>query len=174
MSQVRTNSIVPVGGIPAGSNGGGIIQCVSTTKTDTFSTTASGFTDVTGLSVTITPRSSSNKILIYASISMGHSEFYNENFYWKILRDSTSIAVSTSATSVSASGGHNMYLSGGNVPFAAGSSKMHLDSPATTSATTYKIQISKNAAAATIFVNRRASDLDTGTVSNITVMEVSG
>jgi len=39
MSQVRTNSIVPAGGIPGGASGGGIIQCVSTTKTDIFSST---------------------------------------------------------------------------------------------------------------------------------------
>ena len=40
---------------------GSIIQVVSTTKTDTFSTSSSSFTDITGLSVSITPASSSNK-----------------------------------------------------------------------------------------------------------------
>ena len=64
MSQLRTNSIVPVGGIPAGASGGGIIQVVQTVKTDDASTTSNSYTDITGLSVTITPRSTSNKILI--------------------------------------------------------------------------------------------------------------
>ena len=35
MSQLKVNSIVPVGGLPAGATGGGIIQTVTLTKTDT-------------------------------------------------------------------------------------------------------------------------------------------
>ena len=46
MSQLKVNSIVPAGGLPSGANGG-IIQVVSTTKTDAFSTTSSSFTDIT-------------------------------------------------------------------------------------------------------------------------------
>ena len=63
MSQLKVNSIVPVGGLPSGANGG-IIQTIQTVKTDTFSTNNSGFTDVTGLSATITPSSNSNKVLV--------------------------------------------------------------------------------------------------------------
>ena len=44
--------------------GGGIVQCVSTTKTDTFTTTSTSFVDVTGLSATITPKFSTSKILV--------------------------------------------------------------------------------------------------------------
>jgi len=73
MSQVRTNSLVPVGGIPAGASGGGIIQCVYALKTDTQSfANNSSFNDISGLSVSITPRSSSNKVLVFFSVSAGN------------------------------------------------------------------------------------------------------
>ena len=51
MSQIKVNSIVPVGGLPSGSSGG-IIQSKSTIKTDVMSSsTNNAFTDITGLSV---------------------------------------------------------------------------------------------------------------------------
>ena len=54
MSQIKVNSIIPAGGLPAGSNGG-IIQVKQTVKTDTFSSTTTGSdVDITGLSVSIT------------------------------------------------------------------------------------------------------------------------
>ena len=52
---------------------GNIIQVVSTTKTDTFSSNSDSFTDLTGLSVTITPTSTSSKILFIASLCYGCS-----------------------------------------------------------------------------------------------------
>ena len=61
MSQLKVNSIVPVGGLPSGANGG-IIQCVQTVKTDTTSqslTGSSNFFDISGMSVSITPSSNS-------------------------------------------------------------------------------------------------------------------
>ena len=67
MSELRTNRIVPRDGLPAGASGG-IIQVKSTTKTDTFSTTSSSYTDITGLSVSITPTRSDSKILIFVTV----------------------------------------------------------------------------------------------------------
>jgi len=55
---------VPASGMPTGS----VIQVQSTTKTNTFSTTSTSFTDVTGLSVSITPISTSSKILVIYSL----------------------------------------------------------------------------------------------------------
>ena len=65
-SQLRVDKIVPVDGAPSG-GGGGIVQCVSTTKTDTFTTASTSFTDVTGLSATITPKFSTSKIFVMVS-----------------------------------------------------------------------------------------------------------
>ena len=62
MSQLKVNSIIPVSGVPTG-GGGGIIQTVTAVKTDTASTNSTSFVD-TGLEATITPTSSTSKILI--------------------------------------------------------------------------------------------------------------
>ena len=61
MSQLKVNSIVPVGGLPSGSNGG-IIQTVQTVKTNSFSTNSSSMTDITGMSVAITPSDNSTDL----------------------------------------------------------------------------------------------------------------
>lgn len=56
-----------------GLSGAGILQVVSTTKTDTFSTTSNSFTDITGLSASITPESTSSKLLISCNLPLGIS-----------------------------------------------------------------------------------------------------
>ena len=67
-----------------------IIQVIQTVKTDTFSTTSTSYVDVTGLSVSITPSSSSNKILVIANTTFA-TAFNSSNGGMIILRDSTSI-----------------------------------------------------------------------------------
>ena len=64
MSQIKVDSIIPRGGLPSGASGG-IIQMVQTVKTASFSkVNTASFSEITGLTVTITPQSASNKILI--------------------------------------------------------------------------------------------------------------
>ena len=71
MSTLKVNKIIPVGGVPSG-GGGGIVQVVQTVKTDVFtSNTQDSFTNITGMSVNITPLSSSSKILV--SVNMNAS-----------------------------------------------------------------------------------------------------
>ena len=62
-SKLRVDSILPVDGAPT-NGGGGIIQVKQTVKTDTFSTLNETFTDVTGLSVSITPKFNTSKIMV--------------------------------------------------------------------------------------------------------------
>ena len=91
MSQIKVNSIIPSGGLPAGSNGG-IIQVKQTIKKDRFTTAqavTSGYTDLTGLSVAITPSSSSNKILVVTQIYNGAAN--NAVNFFRLLRGSTFI-----------------------------------------------------------------------------------
>jgi len=174
MSQVRTNSIVPVGGVPSGASGGGIIQVVSASKTTTFSTTSTTFVDLTDLSVSITPRSASNKIIIRYSINSSNSSNVNSN-YFVLVRGSTQIIVGdgSSQTNPSTSFGTNFGLSGDPAGvFVHNVNTEYLDSPSTTSSTTYKVQA--RVTAGTCHVNRRADANTDGTVSTITVMEVSG
>lgn len=181
MSQIRTDSLVPSGGIPGGAAGGGIIQVVTATKTDTLSTTSTSFTDVTGLSVTITPRKTSSKILIIASVVSGAQV---RDARYRLMRDSTAIAIGDAAGSrerVTFQGGSNHDASSDT--YVSRSVGSHfIDSPGTTSATTYKVQISTTNAAWTAYVNRSRNDTDTTAsdtqghrcISSITVMEVSG
>lgn len=155
--------------------GGKILQTIQTTKTDQFSaSSASSWTDITGLSVSITPASSSNKILVTAGIAMGLSHFYGFNYVWRMVRGSTGIGVGTNSTSsTNASGGANLYNEGGNVPYLFGNTKQVLDSPSTTSSTTYKVQAHADSGNATIFVNRRGSSVHCTGFSFITVQEVA-
>jgi len=153
---------------------GKVLQVVQTFKSDAFSSTSDGFFDITGLSVAITPSSSSNKVLVISDVAIGSSDLYAYNHGFKVLRGSTSIGISTVSGTVNYSGGTNMYLSAGQYPHIFGTAKFFLDSPSTTSATTYKIQGTKTNSGGTFYVNRRGVDTNIGGASSITVMEVAG
>jgi len=178
MSQVRTNSLVPAGGIPAGASGGGIIQMVYAIKTDTQSfANSSSFNDVTGLSVTLTPRTSSNKVLIFFSISAGNGSDAS-HAHIRLVRGATNIGLGDAASNRITSTGQCINTNGPGMQIQ--DVMMILDSPATTSATTYKLQLNNNQTAGqTSFVNRSTRDNDqTGYdgrgSSMIIAMEVSG
>jgi hypothetical protein len=151
----------------------GILQVVSATKTDAFTTSSTTFTDLTGLSVSITPSSTTSKILVMATIS-GSSNPAAVAIQIRLMRNSTAIAIGDAAgsrTQVSMAG---MAQSTGEL-LALGVD--FLDSPSTTSATTYKIQVRGNTPN-TVSVNRAVTDTDSSSiaraVSTITVMEVAG
>ena len=173
MSELRTNRIVPRDGLPSGSSGG-VIQVKSVTKTDgDFNTNSSSYTDVTGLSVSITPTRSDSKILIFANIhGIGDSA---TQAYFRFMRDSTAICVGTDVGSrVSATLGSMYYDQQNDVNSC---SQTFLDSPSTTSAVTYKIQ-ARTQGSGIIYINRSATDANDSTsgrfTSSLTVMEVSG
>jgi len=152
---------------------GGVVQVKSTAKTDTFTTTSASFVDVTGLSVSITPTSATNKILINVSLAINGTSTVNA-VQAVLLRDSTQIAIGDAAGSRTRSTVGNSEGAATEIQTA---NIMFLDSPATTSATTYKIQIRSNSSPATSFINRTSTDSDsTGfsrAISTITVMEVT-
>ncbi len=151
---------------------GGILQVVSTTKTDTFSNaTQNTWNDVTGLSVSITPSSTSNKILVTGQLSYAASS----NLYFRLVRGSTAIAVGDTAGSrISCTGASGYNFTDGNV--GENATFEYLDSPSTTSSTTYKIQV--YGYNATQYVNRVVTDTDSNisprNASTITVMEIKG
>ena len=174
MSQLKVNSIVPVGGLPSGATAGGIIQTVQTVKTDTTSySSASTFADITGITVTITPTTNSAKILIIPDLALGGSDMSNYHLIWRLLRGSTAVGVSTSASvaALTGTGGMHRGANGGNAYF-FGCSKIFIDSPATTSATTYKCQWSAADSSGTLFLNRRGSNDTAGGISTITAFEL--
>ena len=178
MSELRTNRIVPRDGLTSGTGiGGGIIQVKSVTKTDEFSTSSTSLVDVTGLSVTITPTRSDSKILVMATVNVSTD---NDNFmYGQLVRGSTHIFRGDAVGSRPRRS--FMYYngtSGSNEGMNATRTITHMDEPATTSATTYKIQI-QCATAGEAHVNRSERDTNTSqydprVASSLTVMEVSG
>ena len=149
-----------------------VLQVVSTAKTDTFTTTSTTFTDVTGLTATITPSATSSKILIVAMLNGGAITSAN-NLHMRLARGGTAIFVGDAAGSRTQATGASFDASLVAAPFPG----IFLDSPSTTSATTYSIQVRTNVAAQTAYVNRTATDTDNAGFprlpSSITVMEIS-
>jgi hypothetical protein len=178
MSELRTNRIVPKDGLPAGS-AGGIIQVRSTTFTDNATYAISGmtWTEVTGLTTTITPTRSDSKILCMVTIGGIASNGHNQRFGMALRRGSTNIGVNDAS-----GGGHtraNWASCGrntGNI-ISNWACFNHLDSPGSTSAQTYKIMITTEGSQ-TLYVNRSEADADSSSVfraaSSLTLMEISG
>tara|TARA_B100000378_G_C17934306_1_gene374392 strand:+ start:104 stop:703 length:600 start_codon:yes stop_codon:yes gene_type:complete len=157
--------------LTSNSSVGKILQVVQTTKTDTQSIQSQTFTDISGMSVTITPTSASSKILVMFSISVATSSYGMVN----LVRGSTDIFKGNSTGSrvncTVAAITQNSYE-------CETYSHTFLDSPNTTSATTYKLQAcTPHNASYTVMVNRATTDTDYNyvprPVSSITVMEVA-
>jgi hypothetical protein len=154
--------------------GGKILQIVSTTKTDTFSTSSTSFVDITSFSVSITPQSTSNKILIFVTVNSGAQ---TRDARYRLVRGSTDIAIGDAAsnrTRVTFQGGNNHDASTDTAVMRTATMNF-LDSPSSTSSITYKLQISSYTN--TVYVNRSHIDSDSSDynrgVSTITVMEVA-
>jgi hypothetical protein len=152
---------------------GTVLQVAQTTKTDTWtqSNSGGGDFDVTGLSVSITPNSSTSKVLILASISKGT---YGSPV---IKRGSTTLIVGDTAGSRTVVPMSGISSSESNCPLTI--SYTYLDSPATTSSTTYKISMRDNHSpvATTMYINRGNTDNNEiysyRATSTLTVMEVA-
>jgi hypothetical protein len=166
---LTATGISAVQNLPAGS----VLQVVQSVKTDTASTSSASWSDITGMSVSITPASSSNKILVFADINFGTND--NSCFlFFKLVRGSTDIYVGDAAgsrtritTGSASSGVSNTSHCGIN----------YLDSPATTSSTTYKIQWYNQNPSFTSYLNRSFGDANDPALSrnpsSITVMEIA-
>ena len=187
MSELRTNRIVPRDGLVSGTGvGGGIIQVVSISKRDIFSTTngvtGSGYAPVTGLAATITPTRSDSKILVMLQLSIGRNG--NHRAYMRLGRTIAGGSLDNTIIIGDANGSNSrvtasLYISpsSGMAPIVSN----FLDSPATTSAVTYQPAVCGNGADnnVTIHVNRQDNSTGSGAsddvqTSSITLMEVSG
>ena len=174
MSQLKVNSIVPTAGVPTG-GGGGIVQVKHTTKTNTFTHSASSsFGDITGLSVDITPTSNTSKIFIMVCVQYSSGGSGGSRVQFRLMRGSTAIAIGDTAGSrLRVSGGSETSGGGGNMKSATIN---FVDSPSTTSSTTYKVQAVAPDGNG-FQLNKTVSDSDSSsyhrTASHITAMEVS-
>ena len=155
---------------------GGVLQVKSASLTTPQTISTSSHVDITGCSVTITPSSSSNKILVLTSVAFGIPQGSHGGF--RVVRDGTPIDGGTNVGSRNEALGffygynHNEYdmeKYGSNF----------LDAPGDTSAHTYKLQgmtaLNSNY---TLYINRQANDTNNSErgrgATTITVMEIAG
>jgi len=177
MSELRTNRIVPRDGLPAGS-AGGIIQVKSTTMTNNVSYSISGmtWTEVTPLSLSITPTRSDSKILCMLTMGGMASSTDGQRYGVALRRNSTNIAINTDSGSYTQASWAYTGRGLGNA-LEGHPAFNHLDSPATTSSVTYRVMITTEGSY-TLYVNRSQSDGNASSVfrtaSSFTLMEISG
>jgi hypothetical protein len=149
--------------------GGKVLQVLQAVKTDTFSTSSQSFTDVTGLSQAITPSATSSKILIICNLQVG--SLTGAQCQFNLLRGSTSINIGDGSGSRTRAFAEQDAAST-NSPQSVATT--FLDSPNTTSATTYKIQM--RVTGGTHYLNRSTADGDASyearTTSSILLMEI--
>ena len=150
--------------------GGKVLQVVQTVLDTTTSTTSTSHVDISGLSLSITPSSASNKVFILVDMALSESTA-NNLVAWNLIRTSTGLAIGqTSATYQQTGVAINELSTSGNGLLKQ--STQYLDSPSTTSATTYKIQW--RTSGGTIYLNRRAADTYMSVSSMITAFEIAG
>ena len=159
MSLIKVNNIQTTTGTP---NRGKVLQVVSVNKTNQYYQAGTGTpTDVPGLSVSITPSSTSSQILILGHVNFSATSNGGDSFA-RLMRDATAIG--------SGADGYFGQVAGQDY-FGVHSRVIFLvDSPATTSSTTYKIQVWGQS----LYVNSRGLDGGFDVSSQIVLMEIAG
>jgi hypothetical protein len=134
---------------------GKILQVVQTTKTTSFSTSSTSLVDVTGLSVSITPTSATSKVLVQISVGLVKTDtnYVRLTVFRGNAATGTNLASPVTGFGLIRADAH---------PYGFGFIN-YLDSPATTSATTYQAAIAMTA----------GSGFVQGEKSTITVWEVA-
>ena len=160
-----TVSGISAGGLPDGciqsadfatGVGGKILQVKQTLKTDTFSSTSYGYANVTGLSVSITPTSSSNKILITVQL-VGDGVTGATRAGFRIFRDGNTAIGSGAADGNRVTGFGMIYRPNDGYGMDSLVANI-LDTPGDTNSHTYQIQVSNLNNTSSVYVNRPASD----------------
>ena len=167
MSELRTNRIVPRDGLVSGASGG-VIQVVFSSLATGSTITVNGTSFVDIMSASITPTRSDSKILVQVtSAPKTNGSTANFQFAAQIQRDSTTIMYD------------NEYVQANNSYAANARTGAYtvLDSPATTSALTYKFRCNRNASVTGRQLFFDNSTDNTGIFYNkhtMTLMEISG
>lgn len=157
---------------------GHVVQVLQTNYTGTTSISGTTFQEITDLAITITPKFANSKILWSCSIAQGES---SDCFpAYKLLRDSTALNVAASIGPGQAAtfAGTRTQASTRDQYLLSQLSYQYLDSPATTSAITYKVQARPMGATSgrTIYINRSQTISDPNqytATSTVTVMEIA-
>ena len=147
---------VAVARLPTGS----VLQVANATYSTITSTSTTTYAD-SGLTVSITPSSATSKVLVLVSINGVSKSGVDCCLNARLNRDATSISNITGLAAYT-----------GTTATGTGSAAFnYLDSPASTSSTTYKVQIASSNASRSVSINDYAAVL--GSVSAITVMEIA-
>jgi hypothetical protein len=163
-SKLTGTQVIPKATLPTGS----VLQVVQGILPTGLTSTSSTYID-TGLSATITPTSATSKILIITSATAGiHG--YVDSYYFTIFRNSTNISYGATGTPAMA----RQYQPNGyqNASDGFQNNLSYLDSPATTSATTYSVRIKNDGNGSTMYFGRIVSSAD-GHGGAIQLMEIS-
>ena len=138
---------------------GSVLQVQYMSLGGNVTNTSSTYVD-TGVNVSITPSSTSSKILVFANMGgCGSGTHASAHMALQMLRDSAVIHV------FEGEGGYNASTLANSFGSAAG---MKLDSPSTTSSINYKIKMQNKGNAGSVFIN------GSGALSSITLMEIQG
>ena len=140
---------------------GSVLQVVQGTLGTQTSSSSSTMAD-SGITASITPKSSSNKILVIAQLNGCGKQTGNTYIRAKLVRGATDIQVMEALAGYDNSTGANWI---GSI------SSTYLDSPATTSSTTYKIQFASGENVASVFINGNSGGFLP--VSTITLLEIA-
>jgi hypothetical protein len=175
ISQINNNSLAS--GVPGKSKlpTGSVLQVVQTTKTNTWTSTSSTWVNITDFTATITPTSSSSKVLVMASVAVGLNTNYFQHI--RLARNGSAILVGDAAGSrIQTQGMVYMYnqLSPSNAQITW--SGCVVDSPASTSALTYSVQMQQDSSQ-TMYVNRLQRDdnasYEPRSASSLILMEIA-
>jgi hypothetical protein len=147
---------IPRAALPTGS----VLQVVQGSFSTETTSSSSTFAD-TGLSASITPTSSSSKILVFVSIGGIGKGAANTSIGLKLFRNSTDLGLFTSLAG---------YTNTTTTNYSTTANVNYLDSPATTSSTTYKIQFNSQNNVSNVIINNGGYGT---TTSYITLMEIA-
>ena len=169
----NNNTLSSITALPAAISTGKVLQVQTTNKTDTssFAIGDTNFVDVPGLSVNITPSSTSSKILVMATIIFAmNNNTYGSMIGPRLQRGSTAIGEGGNNITAATVLGENE----STVYARATAPLQFLDSPSSTSQLTYKVTV-KNflGGDVTCIINGTKAAHASGS-SNITVMEIAG
>jgi hypothetical protein len=155
IAATQLTGTIAAAALPAGS----VLQVVNATTSTTVSNSTTTYADTT-LTATITPRSTSSKILAFIAINGMEKSAGNvvNSYGFKLLRDAT--LVTEYATYVNYTNSATALVST--------SSYNYLDSPSSTSALVYKVQFKNMVASSAVYVQTNSN------LSTITLMEIAG
>jgi len=172
---VPSGATIVNSGTATGFGGGKVLQVVTSSDvTDMHTSTSTSWVDITGLSVSITPSATSSKVLVVTQVAFGNDNSYPT--FGQILRGSTAIGNGVATGNWQECG---LFFTSSSTTHMHINTSVILDSPSTTSSTTYKVQWKNQDSAgssATMTLNSSRStsnsDWNPRTASRIMVMEI--